>query len=108
MKVSVAEAKNTLSKLIKAVEDGESVAIYRRGTPVVDIVRTTKADAEKPKFGRWPLTRAAHPRYGHVHLGAQRSRHRERLRPRAGHFETSVSAQIRNRAAVRRRTPPLQ
>lgn len=51
MKVSVAEAKNTLPKLIKAVEDGESVTIYRHGTPVVDIVRTTKADLKKPKFG---------------------------------------------------------
>jgi prevent-host-death family protein len=51
MKVSVAEAKNTLPKLIKAVEDGESVTIYRHGTPVVDIVRTTKADSEKPEFG---------------------------------------------------------
>lgn len=51
MKVSVAEAKNTLPKLIKAVEDGEPVTICRHGTPVVDIVRTTKADPEKPKFG---------------------------------------------------------
>lgn len=51
MKVSVADAKNTLPKLIKAVEDGESVTIYRHGTPVVDIVRTTKADPEKPKLG---------------------------------------------------------
>jgi prevent-host-death family protein len=51
MKVSVAEAKNKLPKLIKAVEDGESVAIYRHGLPVVDIVRTTKAGPEKPKFG---------------------------------------------------------
>jgi prevent-host-death family protein len=51
MKVSVAEAKNTLPKLIKAVEDGESVTIYRHGTPVVDIVRTTKADPKTPKFG---------------------------------------------------------
>jgi prevent-host-death family protein len=51
MRVSVAEAKNTLPKLIKAVEDGKSVTIYRHGTPVVDIVRTTKADSEKPKFG---------------------------------------------------------
>ena len=51
MKVSVAEAKNTLPKLIKAVEDGESVTIYRHGTPVVDIVRTTKGDPQKPKFG---------------------------------------------------------
>jgi prevent-host-death family protein len=51
MKVSVAEAKNTLPKLIKAVEEGESVTIYRHGTPVVDIVRTTRADSKKPKFG---------------------------------------------------------
>jgi len=51
MKVSVAEAKNTLPRLIKAVEDGESVTIYRHGTPVVDIVRTTAADPRKPKFG---------------------------------------------------------
>ena len=51
MKVSVAEAKNKLPKLIKAVEDGESVTIYRHGTPVVDLVRTTKALPEKPKFG---------------------------------------------------------
>lgn len=51
MKVSVAEAKNTLPKLIKAVEDGESVTIYRHGTPVVDLVRTTRADPRLPKFG---------------------------------------------------------
>jgi prevent-host-death family protein len=51
MKVSVAEAKNTLPRLIKAVEDGESVTIYRHGTPVVDIVRTTEGDLKKPKFG---------------------------------------------------------
>ena len=51
MKISVAEAKNKLPRLIKAVEDGESVTIYRHGTPVVDIVRTTKAHHEKPKFG---------------------------------------------------------
>jgi prevent-host-death family protein len=51
MKVSVAQAKNTLPKLIKAVEEGESVTIYRHGTPVVGIVRTTKADSMKPKFG---------------------------------------------------------
>jgi prevent-host-death family protein len=51
MKISVVEAKNQLPRLIKAVEDGESVTIYRHGTPVVDIVRTTKAQPEKPKFG---------------------------------------------------------
>ena len=51
MKVSVADAKNRLPQLIKAVEDGEPVTICRHGTPVVDIVRTTQADSEKPKFG---------------------------------------------------------
>jgi prevent-host-death family protein len=40
MQVSVADAKNRLPELIKAVEDGESVTICRRGVPVVDIVRT--------------------------------------------------------------------
>ncbi|HYL63226.1 MAG TPA: type II toxin-antitoxin system prevent-host-death family antitoxin [Candidatus Methylomirabilis sp.] len=51
MKVSVADAKNNLPKLIKAVEDGQSVTICRRGRAVVDIVRTSKGVAEKPKFG---------------------------------------------------------
>ncbi len=51
MKVSVAEAKNNLPELIKAVEDGESVTICRRGTPVVDLVRTAKAGSGKRKLG---------------------------------------------------------
>ena len=51
MKVSVAQAKDRLPELIKAVEDGEPVTICRRGTPVVDIVRTSTSDREKPKFG---------------------------------------------------------
>ena len=51
MKVSVADAKNKLPELIKAVEDGEPVTICRRGTPVVDIVRTTTAALERPRFG---------------------------------------------------------
>ena len=51
MKVSVAEAKNRLPELIKAVEDGEPVTICRRGTPVVDIIRTATSDREKPEFG---------------------------------------------------------
>lgn len=51
MKVSVADAKNKLPELIKAVENGEQVTICRRGTPVVDMVRTTKAVREKPKLG---------------------------------------------------------
>jgi antitoxin (DNA-binding transcriptional repressor) of toxin-antitoxin stability system len=51
MKVSVADAKNKLPELIKVVEGGERVTICRRGTPVVDMVRTTKTSREKPKFG---------------------------------------------------------
>ena len=51
MKVSVADAKNNLPKLIKAVEDGQAVTICRRGRAVVDIVRTSKSGDKKPKFG---------------------------------------------------------
>jgi prevent-host-death family protein len=51
MKVSVAEAKNKLPELIRAVEAGEDVTICRRGAPVVDIVPTKKARPERPKFG---------------------------------------------------------
>jgi prevent-host-death family protein len=51
MEVSVADAKNRLPELIKAVEDGEAVTICRRGIPVVDLVRTKSANRNKPKFG---------------------------------------------------------
>ena len=51
MKFSVADAKNKLPELIKAVEDGESVTICRRGVPVVDIVRTDEPTRKKPRFG---------------------------------------------------------
>lgn len=51
MEVSVADAKNKLPKLIKAVENGEPVTICRRGVPVVDIVRTKKPAQKKPVFG---------------------------------------------------------
>lgn len=51
MQVSVAEAKNKLPELIKAVENGEPVTITRHGQPVVDIVRTKNAGTRKPKFG---------------------------------------------------------
>lgn len=51
MQVSVADAKNKLPELIKAVENGEGVTICRRGVPVVDIVRTTKPLRKRPKFG---------------------------------------------------------
>jgi antitoxin (DNA-binding transcriptional repressor) of toxin-antitoxin stability system len=51
MEVSVADAKNKLPELIKAVEDGEPVTICRRGVPVVDIVRTQKPTPKKRTLG---------------------------------------------------------
>jgi prevent-host-death family protein len=51
MQVSVADAKNKLPELIKAVENGESVTISRRGVPVVDIVPTAKSGKGKRKLG---------------------------------------------------------
>ena len=51
MKVSVADAKNKLPELIKAVENGEVVTICRRGVPAVDLVRTKAPSRRKPKFG---------------------------------------------------------
>ncbi|HKW19524.1 MAG TPA: type II toxin-antitoxin system prevent-host-death family antitoxin [Terriglobales bacterium] len=51
MKFSVADAKNKLPELIKAVEDGESVTICRRGVPVVDIVRTKAPTGKRRILG---------------------------------------------------------
>ena len=51
MQVSVADAKNKLPELIKAVEDGQPVTICRRGVPVVDIVRTKKPTGKKRMLG---------------------------------------------------------
>jgi prevent-host-death family protein len=51
MQVSVADAKNKLPELIKAVEDGQPVTICRRGVPVVDIVRTKKPTGKKRTLG---------------------------------------------------------
>jgi antitoxin (DNA-binding transcriptional repressor) of toxin-antitoxin stability system len=33
------------------VEGGEAVTICRRGTPIVDIVRTAKSGPQPPRFG---------------------------------------------------------
>lgn len=51
MRVSVAEAKNKLPELLKAIENGESVTICRHGTPVADLVRTTASSRRKRQFG---------------------------------------------------------
>jgi len=51
MEVSVADAKNKLPQLIKAVEDGETVTICRRGVPIADLVRTGNSTRKRPKLG---------------------------------------------------------
>jgi prevent-host-death family protein len=51
MQVNVADAKNKLPELIKAVEDGETVTICRRGVPVVDLVRTKEPTRKVRKLG---------------------------------------------------------
>lgn len=51
VQISVADAKNKLPELLKAVEAGEKVTICRRGVPIVDMVRTMASDKPKPKFG---------------------------------------------------------
>jgi prevent-host-death family protein len=51
MQVSVAEAKNRLPELLKAVEDGEQITICRRGVPIVDLVRTKKPAKKNIKLG---------------------------------------------------------
>jgi prevent-host-death family protein len=37
MNISIAEAKNRLSELVRAVEDGEKVIITRHGKPVAQL-----------------------------------------------------------------------
>ncbi len=51
MKVSVVEAKNSLTKLIQAVENGEQVTICRHGKPVIDLVRTKEPSRKQRKLG---------------------------------------------------------
>jgi len=60
MKVSVADAKNKLPELIKAVENGGQVTICRRGKPVADLVRTKAPARKKPKLGTLKSKVAVH------------------------------------------------
>jgi len=50
MDVSIAEAKNRLPELIRAVEDGEEVVITRHGKPVAQIAPAPPA-RRKVKLG---------------------------------------------------------
>jgi prevent-host-death family protein len=52
MEISVADAKNKLTELIKAAENGEPVTICRRGVPVVDLVRSKKPAPKKRVLGK--------------------------------------------------------
>lgn len=51
MRVSVAEAKNRLPQLLKAVEEGEQITICRRGVPVVELVRAKGPARKNVKLG---------------------------------------------------------
>jgi prevent-host-death family protein len=51
MQVSVADAKNKLPELIKAVEAGEHVTVCRRGVPVVDLIPTRTGAGKTPRLG---------------------------------------------------------
>ena len=53
MDVSIAEAKNRLPELIRAVEGGEKIVITRHGKPVAQI---TPAPAERRQI-RWGAMR---------------------------------------------------
>lgn len=49
MNVSVTEAKNKLTQLLAAVEQGERVSIWRHGRVVAELVQPSSRRA--PKFG---------------------------------------------------------
>jgi prevent-host-death family protein len=51
MEVTAAYAKANLPELLKAVERGERVTIFRYNTPIADLVPTTPASKPSRKFG---------------------------------------------------------
>jgi len=51
MQVSITNARNKLSGLIKTNENGQPVTLCRRGRPVVDIVPTKASIGKKRIFG---------------------------------------------------------
>ncbi len=65
MQINVLEAKNRLSELVKAAEDGEEVIIARRGQPAVRLVPMRMTTPDEPGSGRaiaeWL---ARHPLHG--------------------------------------------
>ncbi len=51
MVLSVAEAKNSLTQLLQAVERGEHVTISRHGKPIVDLVPSKAEERKARVFG---------------------------------------------------------
>jgi len=51
MDVSVAHAKNRLTQLVRAVEEGETVIITRNGKPVAQIAPLPATRRRKVRFG---------------------------------------------------------
>jgi prevent-host-death family protein len=49
--VGIAEAKNMLPELIRAVENGEQVVITRHGVPVAQITPPPPLETRKPQLG---------------------------------------------------------
>lgn len=53
-RVSIKEAKNRLTAIIRAVEDGQCVVLTRNGKPVVEIVRhVPKGGIDLEGLRRW-------------------------------------------------------
>jgi len=57
MDVSIAEAKNRLTELIRAVEDGERVVITRHGKPVAQLSPAPPERRKVPTFARLGCSR---------------------------------------------------
>ena len=58
--VSIAQAKNRLSELIRAVENGESVVITRRGKPVAQLT-PPPSERRQVRFGTMKGLIRLHP-----------------------------------------------
>jgi len=54
MKVNILEAKNRLSRLIKAAQAGEEVVIANRGEPVARLVAAVGKPSETGRVGNGP------------------------------------------------------
>jgi prevent-host-death family protein len=81
MKVNMLEAKNQLSKLVKAAVEGEDVVIANNGKPVVRLVRIMHAKTRR-KPGAW-----------------------RKLAGAAGDWDSPVTDRLLARALVGRRFP---